>query len=40
MDNFNEKLKKWFAEQGIKQTDIAQRLNISPTIVNNYLNGQ
>ena len=40
MENFNEKLKKWFAEQGIRQTDIAQRLNVSPTIVNNYLNGQ
>lgn len=40
MNDFNEKLKKWFAEQGIKQTDIAERLDVSPTIVNNYLNGQ
>lgn len=40
MENFNEKLKKWFAGQGIKQTDIAEKLNVSPTIVNNYLNGQ
>lgn len=40
MENFNEKLKKWFAEQKIKQTDIAERLKVSPTIVNNYLNGQ
>jgi len=40
MDKFHEDLKKWFAGQGIKQTDIAERLNISPTIVNNYLNGQ
>lgn len=40
MEKFHEDLKKWFAGQGIKQTDIAQRLNISPTIVNNYLNGQ
>ena len=39
MENFNENLKKWFAEQGIKQTDIAERLKVSPTIVNNYLNG-
>jgi len=39
MENFNEKLKKWFAGQGIKQTDIAERLKVSPTIVNNYLNG-
>lgn len=40
MVDFNEKLKKWFAEQKIKQTDIAERLKVSPTIVNNYLNGQ
>lgn len=40
MENFNEKLKKWFAGQGIKQTDIAEKLNVSPTIINNYLNGQ
>ena len=40
MENFNEKLKKWFVGQGIKQTDIAEKLNVSPTIVNNYLNGQ
>lgn len=39
MEDFNEKLKKWFAEQKIKQTDIAERLKVSPTIVNNYLNG-
>lgn len=39
MENFNIALKNWFAEQGIKQTDIATRLKVSPTIVNNYLNG-
>lgn len=39
MDNFNDELKKWFADQKIKQTDIAERLKVSPTIVNNYLNG-
>lgn len=39
MENFNEELKKWFAGKGLKQTDIAERLKVSPTIVNNYLNG-
>ena len=39
MNNFNDELKKWFADQKIKQTDIAERLKVSPTIVNNYLNG-
>lgn len=39
MENFNIALKNWFAEQGIKQADIATRLKVSPTIVNNYLNG-
>lgn len=39
MENFNEELKKWFAGRGLKQTDIAERLKVSPTIVNNYLNG-
>lgn len=40
MENFNKTLKNYFAGRGLNQNDIAARLNVSPTIVNNYMNGQ
>ena len=40
MENFNKSLKNYFAGRGLSQNDIASQLNVSPTIVNNYLNGQ
>ena len=38
--NFHEKLKNYFAGQGMTQTDVADSLQLSRTIVSNYLNGQ
>lgn len=40
MKNFNKILKNYLAGQGLNQSDIAARLGLSRTIVNNYLNGQ
>lgn len=40
MENFHETLKNFFAGQGMTQQDVAERLNLSRTIVSNYLNGQ
>lgn len=40
MENFNEKLKKWFAGQGMTQGKVAEKIGLSRTIVSNYLNGQ
>lgn len=40
MENFNKILKNYLAGQGLNQSDIATRLGLSRTIVNNYLNGQ
>jgi len=40
MENFNKILKNYLAGQGLNQSDIAIRLGLSRTIVNNYLNGQ
>lgn len=40
MENFYEILKNHLAGQGLKQGDIADKLGLSRTIVNNYLNGQ
>lgn len=35
-----ETLKKYFKENGIKQTEIAKRLEISPAAVSSYLKGE
>jgi transcriptional regulator with XRE-family HTH domain len=40
MENFNEILKNYLAGQGLTQADVADKMNISRTIVSNYLNGQ
>lgn len=40
MEKFNKILKNYLAGQGLHQSDIAIRLGLSRTIVNNYLNGQ
>lgn len=40
MENFNKILKNYLAGQGLNQSDIATRLGLSLTIVNNYLNDQ
>lgn len=40
MENFNKILKNYLAGQGLNQSEIAIRLGLSRTIVNNYLNGQ
>ena len=39
MENFNKTLKNYFAGQGLTQSDVAERLQISRTVVTNYLNG-
>lgn len=39
MKNFTQILKNFFAGQGMKQGDVAEKLNLSRTIVTNYLNG-
>lgn len=39
MENFTQILKNFFAGQGMKQGDVAEKLNLSRTIVTNYLNG-
>lgn len=38
--NFHETLKNYFAGQKMTQNDVAERLQLSRTIVSNYLNGQ
>lgn len=38
--NFHETLKNYFVSQKMTQNDVAERLNLSRTIVSNYLNGQ
>ena len=40
MNTFHKTLKNYFAGQGMNQNEIAASLGVSPTIVNNYLNGQ
>jgi transcriptional regulator with XRE-family HTH domain len=40
MDNFNKTLKNYLAGQGLSQSDVAEKLQLSRTIVSNYLNGQ
>ena len=35
MENFNKTLKNYFAGQGLTQSDVAERLQISRTIANN-----
>lgn len=39
MKNFNKTLKNYFAGQGLTQSDVAERLQISRTVATNYLNG-
>lgn len=39
MENFNKTLKNYFAGQGLTQSDVAEKLQISRTVVTNYLNG-
>lgn len=39
MENFNKTLKNYFAGQGLTQSDVAERLQISRTVATNYLNG-
>ena len=39
MGNFNQILKNYFAGQGLTQSDVAERLQISRTVATNYLNG-
>lgn len=39
MKNFNTTLKNYFAGQGLTQSDVAERLQISRTVATNYLNG-
>lgn len=39
MKNFNKILKNYFAGQGLTQSDVAERLQISRTVATNYLNG-
>lgn len=39
MGNFNKTLKNYFAGQGLTQSDVAERLQISRTVATNYLNG-
>lgn len=40
MENFNITLKNYLAGQGLTQSDVAEKLQLSRTIVSNYLNGQ
>lgn len=40
MDTFNTTLKNYLAGQGMTQSEVAEKLNLSRTIVSNYLNGQ
>ena len=39
MEDFNKTLKNYFAGQGLTQSDVAERLQISRTVATNYLNG-
>lgn len=39
MEEFSQNLKNFFAGQGMTQTDVAERLQVSRTIVTNYING-
>lgn len=39
MKNFHKTLKNYFAGQGLTQSDVAERLQISRTVATNYLNG-
>lgn len=39
MEDFNKTLKNYFAGQGLTQSDVADRLQISRTVATNYLNG-
>ena len=39
MENFNKTLKNYFAGQGLTQSDVAEKLQISRTVATNYLNG-
>lgn len=39
MENFNQILKNYFAGQGLTQSDVAERLQVSRTVATNYLNG-
>lgn len=40
MNDFNKTLKNYLRGQGLTHAGIAERLDVSPTIVSNYLNGQ
>lgn len=40
MEDFTQNLKNFFAGQGMTQQDVANRLQVSRTIVTNYINGQ
>lgn len=40
MENFSQNLKNFFAGQGMTQQDVADKLQVSRTIVTNYINGQ
>ena len=39
MEDFNKTLKNYLAGQGLTQSDVAERLQISRTVATNYLNG-
>ena len=39
MEDFNKTLKNYFAGQGLTQSDVAERLQVSRTVATNYLNG-
>ncbi len=39
MENFTKTLKNYFAGQGLTQSEVAERLQISRTVATNYLNG-
>jgi len=38
--NFHETLKNYFASQKMTQNEVADKLQLSRTIISNYLNGQ
>ena len=40
MEEFSQNLKNFFAGQGMTQGDVADKLQVSRTIVTNYINGQ